>query len=91
MKKIVCVSLLIMICLLPLKAKIDVELFGYFESQLVGLNINKEFIGLFSNKLRLDLKSEISEKITFAANFNTILYHGRTEWNILDFLPLMWL
>jgi hypothetical protein len=87
MKKIVCVSLLIMICLLPLKAKIDVELFGYFESQLVGLNINKEFIGLFSNKLRLDLKSEISEKITFAANFNTILYHGRTEWNILDFLP----
>lgn len=87
MKKRISLILLLFLCLIPLRGKIDVDLFGYFESQLMGLNINKEFIGLFSNKLRVDLKSEISENITFAANFNTILYHGRTVWNILDFLP----
>jgi len=87
MKKIISTVLFCFIFLLPLNAKIDVDLFGYFESQLMGLNINKEFIGLFSNKLRVDLKSEISDNITFAANFNSLLYHGRTVWNILDFLP----
>ena len=80
MKKFVSTVLLFFLCLLPLKAKINVDLFGYFESQIIGLNVNKEFIGLFSNKLRVDLKSEISDNITFAANFNTILYQGRSVW-----------
>lgn len=72
---------------LSLIAKIDVDLFGYYEFQMTGAKINDEFIQLFSNKLRVDFKSSISENITFAANFNFITYHGETTWNILDFLP----
>jgi hypothetical protein len=71
----------------PLEAKVDADLFGYFETQVLGMAVNQDFIHLFSNKLRVDLKSELSENITFAANFNCLLYHGEDEWNVLDFLP----
>jgi hypothetical protein len=64
-----------------------VELFGYFESQAMGADIKSEFLLLYSNKLRVDLKSSLSEKVTFAANFDYITFHGKTEWNVLDFLP----
>jgi hypothetical protein len=87
MKKWVIFILFFLLSVGLLKAKIDVDLFGYFESQIMGVNIHKEFIGLFSNKLRLDLRSEVANNITFAANFNCLLYHGKTVWNILDFLP----
>ncbi len=63
-----------------------VELFGYFESQVMGADIKNEFYQLYSNKLRMDLKSRLSDKITFGANFDYISYHGKTTWNILDFL-----
>jgi len=68
-------------------AQDGVELFGYFESQAMGADIKNEFLLLYSNKLRVDLKSSLSEKVTFAANFDYITFHGKTEWNILDFLP----
>jgi len=71
----------------PLLAQDSVEIFGYFESQIMGTKLNNEFIQLYSNKLRVDLKSDLSENITFAANFDYITYHGKTNWNILDFLP----
>ena len=63
-----------------------VELFGYFESTLMGAKIQDEFNQLHTNKLRIDLKANLSEKITFGANFDYITYHGKTKWNILDFL-----
>lgn len=63
-----------------------VELYGYFESTLMGAKIKDEFNQLQTNKLRVDLKANLSEKITFAANFDYITYHGKTKWNILDFL-----
>jgi len=63
-----------------------VELFGYFESQVMDAEIKNEFYQLYSNKLRVDLKSRLSDKITFGANFDYITYHGKTTWNILDFL-----
>ena len=63
-----------------------VELFGYFESTLMGAKIKDEFNQLQTNKLRVDLKANLSEKITFGANFDYITYHGKTKWNILDFL-----
>lgn len=62
------------------------EIFGYFESQITGAEVKSDFYQLSANKLRLDLKSDISEKITFAANLNYITYHGKKVWNILDFL-----
>ena len=67
-------------------AQDSIELFGYFESQAMGADIKNEFQLLYSNKLRVDLKSSLSEKVTFAANFDYITFHGKTEWNILDFL-----
>jgi len=87
MKKWISVPLLIFLGISPVMAQDRVELFGYFESQIMGLVIDSEFYQLHTNKLRLDLKSRLSEKITFAANFDYITYHGKTEWDILEFFP----
>jgi hypothetical protein len=64
-----------------------VDIFGYFETQLMGTQLDNKVYQLFSNKLRLDLRSDINEQVTFAANVNFITYHGKKEWYILDFLP----
>jgi hypothetical protein len=69
-----------------LMAQDKVELFGYYESQLLGTGLKGKFYQLFTNKLRVDLNSDISENITFAANFDYIHYLGKTEWDVLDFL-----
>lgn len=87
MKKWISACLFMLFIFSPLIAQDGVELFGYFESQIMGTKLNNDFIQLYSNKLRLDLKSNLSKNITFAANFNYITYHGKTKWNILDFLP----
>jgi len=63
-----------------------VDIFGYFETQIMGTHLDNKVYQLFSNKLRVDLRSDISDKVTFAANVNFITYHGKTEWYILDFL-----
>lgn len=88
MKKGIFGLIFISFCLVPLSAQDQekVELFGYFESQIMGAKVKSEFYQLFSNKLRVDLKSSLSDNITFAANFDYITYHGKTTWNILDFL-----
>jgi len=70
----------------PSTAQENVEVFGYFESTLMGSKIDKDFYQLTTNKLRIDLSSDISDQISFAANFDYITYHGKTNWNILDFL-----
>ncbi len=87
MKKWISACLFMLFIFSPLLAQDGVEIFGYFESQIMGTKLNNNFIQLYSNKLRLDLKSNLSKNITFAANFNYITYHGKTKWNILDFLP----
>ncbi len=71
----------------PPMAQDGVELFGYFESQFMGSEVKNEFNQLYTNKLRVDLESTPSDKITFAANFDYITYHGKTVWDVLDFLP----
>ena len=86
MKKWLSVLVFLSLSLSAHAAQDSIELFGYFESQAMGADIKNEFMLLYSNKLRVDLKSSLSEKVTFAANFNYITFHGKTEWNILDFL-----
>lgn len=90
MKKWISITVFLFLCLAPLRAQDQdkVELFGYFESQIMGAGVKGEFYQLFSNKLRVDLKSSLSDNITFAANFDYITYHGKTMWDILDFLAL---
>jgi hypothetical protein len=67
-------------------AQDGIELFGYFESQIMGAQIKETFNHVQTNKLRIDLKYNPSDNVTFAANYNYITYHGKTEWNVLDFL-----
>jgi len=86
MKKWISVLLFLSFSTSPLVAQDGVDLFGYFESQIMGAKIKSDFNQLYTNKLRVDLKSGFSENVTFAANFDYITYHGKTEWNVLDFL-----
>lgn len=86
MKRWILALVLFSLCLSPLSAQIDLDLFGYFESQISGAKIRGNFYQLYTNKLRVDLKSVLSDNITFAANFDYITYHGKTEWSILEFL-----
>lgn len=79
----------VLICLLArlVQAEERLEIRGYFESQLMGTVIKQKSYVLSSNKLRVDLNSDVTENVIFAANFDYITYHGKTEWEILDFLP----
>jgi len=77
----------ILLCLVsPVWTQERVEIFGYFESQFMGTRLRNQFYQLYTNKLRVDLQSRLSERVTFIANFDDITYHGKTTWNILDFL-----
>jgi hypothetical protein len=84
-KRVLILGMLAMV-LPSLMAQEKVELFGYYESQFLGTQLKGKFYQLFTNKLRVDLKSDLSDNISFAANFNLIHYLGKTEWNVLDFL-----
>ncbi len=86
MKKWLSVLVFLSLSLSAQAAQDSIELFGYFESQATGADTKNDFLLLYSNKLRLDLKSSLSEKVTFAANFDYITFHGKKEWNMLDFL-----
>jgi len=65
----------------------QVEIFGYFEPQLMGAKIGNDFYQLSSNKLRVDLQLKASDNVSFGANLDYITYHGKTQWDILKFLP----
>ena len=86
MKRSGTLVLLLILAGLSAHAQDKLEIFGYYEPQYLGSSVSSEFYQLFTNKLRLDLRSELSDKITFAANLNVITYHGKTEWNVLEFL-----
>ena len=60
---------------------------GYFEPQMTGMKISDKFYQISSNKLRLDLGAQPSDNVEFGANLIYMTYHGKTEWNILDYLP----
>lgn len=87
MKKPLILLAILCLGLSPLLAQNKVDIFGYYEAQYMGSNVKKEYLQLFSNKLRVDLKWGPLDNVTFAANFDFITYHGKTKWNILDFLP----
>ncbi len=64
-----------------------IDLFGYFETQLSGYQVNNEFQQLSSNKLRIDLKGSMQDKIFFNANVNLLGYYGATTYDYIDYLP----
>ncbi len=87
MRRFSFILFLLVLCLSPLTAQDKVDLFGYFEPQYMGIRIQNQFYQLFSNKLRVDLKWGPLNNITFAANFDFITYHGKTNWELLQFFP----
>ena len=62
------------------------QIFGYYEPQYMGARLSGKYYQLFANKLRLDLRADLSERVTFAANFDYITYHGKKKWDVLEFL-----
>ena len=52
MKRWILTLVLFSLCLFPLSAQIDLDLFGYFESQISGAKIRGNFYQLYTNKLR---------------------------------------
>lgn len=81
----ICTAMLILLSITP-EARGDADLFGYYEAQVMGAEVRGRFYQLFANKLRIDLKADLSSSVSFAANFDYITYHGKKQWNILDFL-----
>lgn len=86
MRKSLCATLLSLLLIPQLSAQ-EVDIFGYFEPQFTGIYVNKNHYQLQSNKLRVDLKSNPAENVEFGANFDWIVYHGKCDWNFLDFIP----
>ena len=63
------------------------EIYGYFEPQYNGIYFDDDYYQFQSNKLRVDLKSTAFANTELGADVIFLLYHGKTDWNILDFLP----
>jgi len=85
---IILVQVLFFFCSVPsVKGQYETDLFGYFEPQYLGAVIQGDYIQLQSNKLRIDLEASAFDRVSFGANFDFITYHGKTHWNILDYLP----
>ncbi len=87
MKRSLFAVIFIFIFLMPAGFAQQVELFGYYEPQYLGINLRNEYSQLFSNKLRVDLASSPADNVKFAANFDYITYQGKTVWNLLDYIP----
>jgi hypothetical protein len=62
---------------------------GYFENQgFLRYSKSREKLTLLDyNKLRLDIKTEVSSNLTFNADIIFMTYHGTTTYNLLEFLP----
>jgi len=80
--------LLLLIFLMPASLLLSqqLELFGYYEPQWMGVSINDHFYNVASNKLRLDIGKQFTH-VEFGANVNYVTYHGKTEWHLADYLP----
>jgi len=63
------------------------DIFGYFEPQYNGIYFDDTYYQFQSNKLRVDLKSTAIANTEIGADVIFLLYHGKKNWNILDFLP----
>lgn len=64
----------------------DLDVYGYFEAQYTGIRHKSNYYQLYSDKLRIDLKSTASKNAQFGANVIHRLYFGRKDWNVLNFV-----
>ena len=78
---------IILVILPTILAHAQADIFGYFEPEYTGINHDNNYYQLLYNKLRVDLKSTVVRNTEFGADVIFLLYHGKTDWNVLDFLP----
>jgi len=65
----------------------ELEFSGYYENQLTVQELCEETYLQDYNKLRLDLRAEISENVSFNGDYVYRTFHGETEFNAFDFIP----
>jgi len=75
------------IFLLPVLIFAQVDIFGYYESEYDYLQLQNSDYNFGYNKLRLDLESKPSDQVMIAGNISFQLYHGKTDWDLIDFIP----
>lgn len=75
------------IFLLPVLTFSQVDIFGYYESEYDYLQLQNSNYNFGYNKLRLDLESRPSDQVMIAGNINFQLYHGKTDLDLIDFIP----
>lgn len=63
------------------------RLSGYYENQFFPQEIAGKLIFQDYNKIRIDLSSDISKNLSFNGNYNYRTFHGKTQFNALDFIP----
>ena len=84
MKKITCIFILF---IMTTAWSGDLDINGYYEPQLSMMHVADTTWNLAANKLRVDMNKDLSDQVSFGANFDYITYHGKTQWRILDYLP----
>ena len=75
------------ILLLPVLTFAQLDIFGYYESEYSYLQLQNLDYNYGYNKLRLDLESRPSDHVMIAGNINFQLYHGKTDWDLIDVIP----
>ena len=83
MKKIV--FLLSLFCMTSAQAQVD--WFGYYEAEADYADMPGGGIFFNYNKLRLDLAAQPNSQISIGATVAAQFFNGKTELNLLDFLP----
>lgn len=88
-KKVTTVVLVVIgVCLMaPLSVvSSELEIYGYFEPQYFCTSHNNPdyFWNMSINKLRIDIGNDLTDKISFKANYNVIQYDGKTSWDVFD-------
>ncbi len=63
------------------------QISGFFENQLLGQVQHSEYSMTNYNLLRLNLNAKVDDKVSFFGNINYRTFHGRTQQNVLNFLP----
>ena len=77
----------IIIFLSPVIVFSQLDIFGYYESEYDHIQLANKSYNFGYNKLRVDLESRPSGQIMIASNINFQLYHGKTDWDLIDFIP----
>ena len=71
----------------PVLTFAKVDILGYYESEYDYLQLQNSDYNFGYNKLRLNLESRPSDQVMIAGNINFQLFHGKTDWDLINFIP----